>query len=95
MCAHKRRKPKKILFYKNAAEAIKRNFSVFTNRNGSNKPIARYRANGINKTFDYHFWRNEILIPILMEPFNYSPGYNKAYLGISQDDLDDVYRLVE
>ena len=53
-------------------------------------------CHSLRKTFGYHSWKKGVPIPVLMELYNHSnQAITKLYLGISQDDLDDVYRLVE
>ncbi len=53
-------------------------------------------CHSLRKTFGYHSWKKGVPIPVLMELFNHSnQAITKLYLGISQDDIDDVYRLVE
>ncbi|MBO0525219.1 site-specific integrase [Clostridium botulinum] len=53
-------------------------------------------CHSLRKTFGYHSWKKGVLIPILMELFNHSnQAITKLYLGISQGDIDEVYRLVE
>lgn len=118
-------KPKKFLLNKNAVEALRKlkkeigqplaHEYIFVSRNGSNKPITRFRANDIikeacaavgikehigchslRKTFGYHSWKKGVPIPVLMELYNHSnQAITKIYLGISQDDIDEVYRLIE
>lgn len=118
-------KSKKFLLNKNAVEGLRRlkkeigqplsSQPIFISRNGSNKPLTRFRTNEIvkeacaavgikehigchslRKTFGYHSWKKGVPIPILMELYNHSnQAITKLYLGISQDDIDEVYRLVE
>ncbi|MFL0198714.1 tyrosine-type recombinase/integrase [Clostridium sp. WILCCON 0269] len=53
-------------------------------------------CHSLRKTFGYHSWKKGVPIPILMELYNHSnQAITKLYLGINQDDIDDVYRLVE
>jgi len=53
-------------------------------------------CHSLRKTFGYHSWKKGVPIPVLMELYNHSnQSITKLYLGISQDDIDDVYRLVE
>lgn len=53
-------------------------------------------CHSLRKTFGYHSWKKGVPIPVLMELYNHSnQAITKLYLGISQDDIDDVYRLVE
>ncbi|WP_373845169.1 tyrosine-type recombinase/integrase [Clostridium sp.] len=53
-------------------------------------------CHSLRKTFGYHSWKKGVPIPMLMELYNHSnQAITKLYLGINQDDIDDVYRLVE
>lgn len=53
-------------------------------------------CHSLRKTFGYHSWKKGVPIPMLMELFNHSnQSITKIYLGINQDDIDDVYRLIE
>jgi len=46
----------------------------------------------LRKTFGYHAYQSGIDISILQKLFNHSaPNITLAYIGITQDDLDDVY----
>ena len=53
-------------------------------------------CHSLRKTFGYHSWKKGVPLPVLTELYNHSnQAVTKCYLGISQDDIDDVYRLVE
>lgn len=53
-------------------------------------------CHSLRKTFGYHSWKKGVPLPVLMELYNHSnQAITKLYLGISQDDIDEVYRLVE
>ncbi|MCY6372798.1 tyrosine-type recombinase/integrase [Clostridium ganghwense] len=57
---------------------------------------AQIGCHSLRKTFGYHSWKKGVPLPVLMELYNHSnQSVTKLYLGISQDDLDEVYRLVE
>lgn len=56
----------------------------------------RIGCHSLRKTFGYHSWKKGVPLPVLMELYNHSnQALTKLYLGISQDDIDDVYRLIE
>jgi integrase len=53
-------------------------------------------CHSLRKTFGYHSWKKGVPIPVLMELYNHSnQSITKLYLGINQDDIDNVYRLIE
>lgn len=53
-------------------------------------------CHSLRKTFGYHSWKKGVPIPMLMELYNHSDqATTKIYLGICQDDIDEVYRLIE
>lgn len=53
-------------------------------------------CHSLRKTFGYHSWKKGVPLPILMELYNHSnQAITKLYLGISQEDIDCIYRLVE
>lgn len=53
-------------------------------------------CHSLRKTFGYHSWKKGVPLPVLMELYNHSnQAITKLYLGISQDDIDEVYRMVE
>jgi integrase len=56
----------------------------------------RIGCHSLRKTFGYWSWKKGTPLPLLTELFNHSnQQITRRYLGISQDDLDEVYRLVE
>jgi integrase len=51
-----------------------------------------YGTHTLRKTFGYHAYQSGVDISILQKLFNHSaPCVTLAYIGITQDDLDDVY----
>jgi site-specific recombinase XerD len=53
-------------------------------------------CHSLRKTLGYHSLKKGVPIPMLTELFNHSnQSITKLYLGISQNDIDDVYGLIE
>ena len=49
----------------------------------------------MRKTFGYHAWKQGVAPTLLMEVFNHSSfAITKRYLGIGQDDRDEVFRNI-
>ena len=49
-------------------------------------------THSMRKTFGYHAYKTGIDISILQKIFNHScPSITLRYIGITQDDIDDVY----
>lgn len=50
-------------------------------------------CHSLRKTFGYHAWKNNVPEIMLMNIYNHSSfAITKCYLGIEQDDKDDVFR---
>ena len=49
-------------------------------------------CHSLRKTFGYHTWKKGVPLPVLTELYNhYNQAVTKGYLGISQDDIDEMY----
>lgn len=54
-----------------------------------------FSCHSLRKTFGYHAWRTGIAPAVIMHIYNHSSfQITKRYLGIDQDDKDDVFRHI-
>jgi len=50
----------------------------------------------MRKTFGFHAYRNGYSVELLQQVFNHSaPSVTLRYIGITQDDIDEVYFSLE
>lgn len=53
-------------------------------------------CHSLRKTFGYHAWKNGVHLAVIMSIYNHtSIMVTKRYLGIEQEDKDEVFHIIQ
>ena len=90
--------PKEPLFLGRKGKAIGRvqAYRILSSAGGDLGLSTRVSPHSLRKTFGYHAWKNGASPTVIMEIYQHSNYHvTRRYLGIAQDDLNEVYQNMD